>query len=75
MLEPASFRNTGAKIANLYETRSAKALFLIKKSKKGLAQGAQGCFSGKRGLRNVRKGEMKRKGFAAKEIFRNFAEN
>lgn len=32
-------------------------------------------FSGKRGLRNVRKGEMKRKGFAAKEIFRNFAEN
>ena len=75
MLEPASFRNTGAKIANLYETRSAKAHFLIKKSKKRLAQGAQGCFSGKSGLRKVRKGEMKQKGFAAKEIFRNFAEN
>ena len=27
------------------------------------------------GLRMVRKGEMKQKSFAAKEIFRNFAEN
>lgn len=45
------------------------------KIKMVFARTAQGCFSGKTSLRNVRKGEMKRKGFAAKDFFRNFAEN
>lgn len=33
----------------------------------------KGCFQKKRGLRRLRKGEMKRKGYAAKESFCNFA--
>ena len=45
------------------------------KIKTAFARTAHGCFSVKTSLRKVRKGEMKQKGFAAKEFFRNFAEN
>ena len=53
-----------AKIANLYETRSAKAHFLIKKSKTGLRKVRKDVFRKKEACAGCAKGNLKNKRFA-----------